>query len=627
MNLTRSHYFGLSLIASVSLILLGSVPEQLQLPSGLQGESLSRSTLKLDSDSMVEDELEPMTSPSPLPTLQPIVPLSPGEFGLGQSSRIRRVGNIYYADVLLDGRPLIRITAEAPASFISPPEPLPIEHRRQVIQNALRQVLDTGYTPDTQIVAAVLNGQDVLLASDPNTEQQQLLLTVTELDAQFARQSMEQLSEQWKITLQQGLNQAWVERQSGSTFQQLRWSGFILAGVTLISLVLAQFQRQLQSRWQHVQSPPQDNSAPVEIAAIDRPTNQRHNRARLLAYLEERIAARLPTLPESRWRDFNLLVRRMLQVGQLSLWLTALISVLLLFPYSREVGLWLLGAPIQILVVWISVTLANRAITAIVDVSIREWLDTKSLITEGHQRFEFRARTYFMIAQSVSKSLSYPLILILALYVLNVPLVSLLTGASVVGVIISFGAQGLVSDILNGIWILAEDQYAVGDWVTINGIKGAVVFMNIRITQLRDFDGHLVTLPHRDVNQVHNMTNTWARVNLTLKVAYEADIDLVLKLIRQAAQDLTQDPDWHDLILDANELLGVEDIAHDGIFIRCWIRTQANWHWAVSREFIYRLKLIFDQNNIRIGIPQHSIPQIETLLTSSLGGRLIQQDP
>lgn len=212
---------------------------------------------------------------------------------------------------------------------------------------------------------------------------------------------------------------------------------------------------------------------------------------------------------------------------------------------------------------------------------------------------------------------SVPLFIFLVLYILNVPITSLLTGAGLVGVVVSFGAQGVVRDVLNGIWILVEDQYAVGDWVALEGVTGAVEFMNIRITQLRDFDGYLVSLPNGQIHKVQNMTNRWARMNLTIKIAYDTDIDQALAVFREVSLDLAQDPDWQDLILEPLELLGVENLSHEGILIRNWMRTQPGWHWAVSREYLQRLKSAFDQKGIQIGIPQQLIPQFSFPSTPS----------
>jgi small conductance mechanosensitive channel len=529
----------------------------------------------------------------------------------GASRRIRRTGNIHYAYVYLDGRPLIEVTAEVPSS-VATGGVLPIRSRIETIQNSLYQIIETGFDPDsTQVFSAVLNNQQVLIAS--SQDQRQVILTITDLDAQFSGLTPVELSRIWKEKLEAGLQKAWRERRLSYILQQLGRTGLIAASAALSSLILAQLQKHLLAqRAAESQKNIQYQSATADDQDDQEgtTTNQREKRDRLLAYLEDQITRKLPQLPQNRWFNLTLLLRRCLQWGQVITWLAALISILLLYPYFRGLGIWLLGIPIRMLLAWLGMTILNRLVIAIIDYFIWDWLDSKPLDAPGYQRYEFRARTYYMITRSLVQVVSVPLFIFLVLYILNVPITSLLTGAGLVGVIVSFGAQGLVRDVLNGIWILVEDQYAVGDWVVLEGVTGAVEFMNIRITQLRDFDGYLVSLPNGQIHKVQNMTNRWARMNLTVTVAYDTDINEALAIFRQVSLDLAHDPAWQDLILEPLELLGVEDLSHEGILIRNWMRTQPGWHWAVSREYLQRLKSAFDQKGIQIGIPQQSIPQL-----------------
>jgi len=87
-------------------------------------------------------------------------------------------------------------------------------------------------------------------------------------------------------------------------------------------------------------------------------------------------------------------------------------------------------------------------------------------------------------------------------------------------------------------------------------------------------------------------------------VAYETDVNQALTIIRETADTMAQDPQWGALIKDSHELLGVEQLSHTGIMIRLWIKTEPLQQWNVARELRRRLKMAFDQSEIRIGIPQ-----------------------
>jgi small conductance mechanosensitive channel len=187
---------------------------------------------------------------------------------------------------------------------------------------------------------------------------------------------------------------------------------------------------------------------------------------------------------------------------------------------------------------------------------------------------------------------------------------SLLALGTVIALVISFAAQNLVKDLVNGFMILLEDQFRIGDFIRIGAnaglqeVSGLVENLNLRITQIRSTEGNLIIFANSSIVQVENMSRTWARADFYIEVAYETDVNRALAIIRDTADKLAQDPQWHDVILDSHELLGVEQLSHSGIMIRLWIKTAPLQQWNVARELRRRLKLAFDQSDIRIGIPQ-----------------------
>jgi small conductance mechanosensitive channel len=190
-------------------------------------------------------------------------------------------------------------------------------------------------------------------------------------------------------------------------------------------------------------------------------------------------------------------------------------------------------------------------------------------------------------------------------YVLVIPF-SLVALGAVVALALSFAAQNLVKDLVNGVLILAEDQYALGDDIVIGSVGGIVERFNLRVTGLRTADGRLITIPNHAITQVENKTRRWSRADLRVAIAYATDVDHALSIIAQVAEETAHHPHWRSLILDPPELLGVEDISLAGIVIHFRIRTLPFKSEPVARELRRRLKIAFDREGIRIGMPQQT---------------------
>lgn len=180
----------------------------------------------------------------------------------------------------------------------------------------------------------------------------------------------------------------------------------------------------------------------------------------------------------------------------------------------------------------------------------------------------------------------------------------LLAFGAVLALAVSFAAQSLVKDFVNGFLILLEDQYAIGDKILVNQVLGVVEDLNLRMTRIRTDAGNLVTIPNSQILQVENTSRNWSRADFRIEVAYETDVDQALDIVRKVSEELASDPKWQPFILNPQEMLGVEAISHSGMVIRIWIRTVPRKDSTVSRELRRRLKKAFDHNHVKIGVPQ-----------------------
>ncbi len=187
----------------------------------------------------------------------------------------------------------------------------------------------------------------------------------------------------------------------------------------------------------------------------------------------------------------------------------------------------------------------------------------------------------------------------------GINLQAILATVGIASVAIGFGAQSLVKDIIGGTFILSEDQYGVGDVVIINGEGGLVEKMTLRITQLRNTKGTLITVPNGSIEMVKNLTSEWSRVDYKIGVAYDTDLDNAMTVIMEEATLLHQDMPQY--IISAPEKLGVDEFEDSAITLRLWIKTAPLKQWLVKRALNRRVHIRFEKEKIEIPFPQRTL--------------------
>jgi small-conductance mechanosensitive channel len=177
----------------------------------------------------------------------------------------------------------------------------------------------------------------------------------------------------------------------------------------------------------------------------------------------------------------------------------------------------------------------------------------------------------------------------------------LLASAGVAGIAIGFGAQTLVHDMINGFFILLDNQYNVGDIVTIGGVKGTVEAMTLRRTVLRDADGSLHIVPNSEIKIVTNLTRDWAQVTLHVAVAYSENSDKVIRLLQEVGAEMKDDPQFSDLIVAQPEVPGIERVVSGGeVDYLMIVKTLPGpAQYKVSRELRRRIKDTFEKQGIK----------------------------
>lgn len=175
---------------------------------------------------------------------------------------------------------------------------------------------------------------------------------------------------------------------------------------------------------------------------------------------------------------------------------------------------------------------------------------------------------------------------------------ALLTAA--IGAGLGFGAQNIVKDVLNGLFMVMEDQLGVGDVVDLGSATGVVEAVGIRVTQVRDVNGTLWFVRNGEILRVGNMSQGWARVIIDLAVPYEADVEAVEARMLETATALATSTKWRSRILEKPELWGIESISADAIVIRIVLKTRTTAKDDVSRELRLRLKQALDEMGVKL---------------------------
>jgi len=190
--------------------------------------------------------------------------------------------------------------------------------------------------------------------------------------------------------------------------------------------------------------------------------------------------------------------------------------------------------------------------------------------------------------------------LLMVLPELSVNIGALLAGVGIAGIAIGFGAQTLVRDTLNGLFILIENQYGIGDVVTVAGVTGRVEEVNLRRTVLRDLDGVVHSVPNSEIRVASNYTRDWSGVNMNVTVAYDADLDKVTEVIDAVGRELAADKAYKSLIKKAPHVERVDAFKDSGVSLKVLGVTKPMRQWEVMGELRRRLKKAFDSEHIEM---------------------------
>lgn len=233
------------------------------------------------------------------------------------------------------------------------------------------------------------------------------------------------------------------------------------------------------------------------------------------------------------------------------------------------------------------------------------------LVRSGHigEAAEQRARTIGHILRNLITSLIAIGVVVQVLAILGWDVRPLLAGAGIVGVALGFGAQTLVRDVIAGMFILAENQYVVGDLIEVNGRPATVEAITVRSTTLRDFNGYVHFVPNGEMKTVVNRSRNWNRTTVDIGIPPGQDIDRALAICREAAQEMSALHEWRDRLLEPVQMLGLDSLGGADVIVRMVVKTRPGADLPeATRELRLRAVRALSSAGIRTTPPPAPVP-------------------
>jgi small-conductance mechanosensitive channel len=511
---------------------------------------------------------------------------------------IRQEGVYTTAPIVLDDTELFRVTAPGSAATAIAERVTVIEGALQGITSEIQvgNLTETAYDPATFTVTIVpVAGQAVLLAVDSRHREPVPIVTVTTTDAAYNLTTVAALAKIWQGILKPAIVQSLVQRQPAQlrlNIQRVLIATCVLLVLTLavVAIVVA-LRRRVAALQTALEK--RDESAPTAEGAGDE--DVQHRRSQLLAFALGRVA------PEQQLRVYGAVADLLIWLLVL-LWFIGVTWAMSRFAQTATTAHELWHGALGVAGIWIVAALLNRAFDIAIQRAAAAWHVRYSTAPEERARQLLRVPT---VANALSGFKTFLIVFLAALASLSqvgFSLGSVVTIGGIIALGVSLAAQNLIRDFVNGFLILFEDQFVVGDYVTINTESGLVENLTLRISQIRDAAGNLITIPHSSIVTVANHSRHWSRVDYVISADPAADPDAAVAAVRGAIESMAGDPDWRETLIVPVEWIGIDSVTKDWLAIRAAVRTAPLRQFAVRRELNARVVQAFHAAKLGFGL-------------------------
>lgn len=521
-------------------------------------------------------------------------------------SGIRQQGVYVTAPITLDGDFLFTIANPAAPQGGG----ISIAQRQAAIENALAQAVAVAggagakatlydpYTLDVRI--SERDGQPVITIADARHAEAMTLLTVTPSDAKFHGTTAASLAAWWKPILSEALRAALVKRQPAVEKRNARDTGIAAAALAAFTLFLFfAIILPLRRRVTRIEERSMTRGMEMERDRAQEPestANTQEGRRHFVA-----LALRVSD-PRRQAKALRAIVATLIWVLVL-VWFGAIVWALFLFPQTTPLAHRVVQTILAVAATWIATGLVNRLLDVAINRLGEAWRTRQYRSSEERARELLRIPT---VTSALSGFKTFLLIFIAVLVTLGevgIPVWSVVTFGGLTAIGITLAAQNFVRDFVNGFLVLFEDQYVVGDYITVNAQSGIVENLTLRIAQIRDMAGNLVTIPHSTVTSVVNHSRNWSRVDYRVSVDPAADMQKAVAVVRRAIHEVAEEEQWRGVALEPVEWIGVDALSRDGVVIRAAMKTAPLRQFDLRRAINERVEALFKEAGIGLGAP------------------------
>jgi small conductance mechanosensitive channel len=279
----------------------------------------------------------------------------------------------------------------------------------------------------------------------------------------------------------------------------------------------------------------------------------------------------------------------------------------------RVIGLIVAGLVGRILISLTIKRVVNQVVTGVKKAHNVD--DTRELTSSPVEalRAVQRTRTLGSVFNNTANWVIASVVIILVLAELGFSVTALVASAGIIGAALGFGAQSIVKDVLNGLFMVFEDQLGVGDVVDLGIASGVVERVGIRVTEIRDVSGTLWFVRNGEIVRVGNQTQDWSRVIMDLPVPYSSNIDEIQNLLLETAQAFAKSPDWRRKVIEEPEVWGIQALTAEAITLRLVVKVRGGEQWAAERALYRVLKEALDKREV-------DIPALNRMVVDGMDG-------
>ena len=266
---------------------------------------------------------------------------------------------------------------------------------------------------------------------------------------------------------------------------------------------------------------------------------------------------------------------------------------------------WLLNHGIRIVFIAVFAYILIRILNKFIERAVRLAVVADSQISPEAENK--REETLIHIFKFTIKVVIWIIAGLMILEEFGVQIAPILAAAGIVGIAFGFGGQYLIKDIISGLFIILENQYRIGDIVAFDKVSGLVENITLRKTTLRDMDGTVHHIPHGEVKTVSNYSKDFSRINLNVSIAYNSDLEKVIRLVNKVGQELFNDDNFKEMLVTPPQFLRVDNLEDSSVVIKIVADTKPLKQWELTGELRKRLLIAFNKEGIEIPFPQRVV--------------------